>query len=644
MSRKKKTPEAVPAEILAEGSGPVGEAADVTDDAEVAVVAAEAKPAKRARGSRKRGGADGDPGAEVVDADAANDDVIVAATMDPAEMSAEKPKRKRGSKRTADAPADLDASASVDTNDPDASAADADELDPVEDGDGASVVDAELGADDDELGAAVDARADDVADGLAAASDEANADEANADDANADSSVGESVETSAEAEVADGPILPAAMDAVQLRQLVEALIFATDRPITLQRIRQLSRISDVKRIEQALAELAEDYKDRGIALHQVSGGYQFRTNTAFSPWVQQLIAGRPVRLSRAQLETLAIIAYRQPITRPEIDEIRGVDSSATLRLLLDRALVRVLGKREEVGRPILYGTTKEFLDFFSLSDLRELPTLREYSELTAESRQVMSDRLGVPLGEEPGISEMGAEMGVGLGDIDVGIGRSDGDSELGDLGDPADLAGSFPAASAAAAADASDAAIDAAFEGDTTGTDDDAMADTDDDPDPADLASDDDESAFAPSHDDHVGRSDASHMSSDDAHVERSSASPVSDDEHVEQLSDDEHVERSGARYVSSDDDQELASATNTDELEDSLSARAARRLRELDDRAPSDEMAPEPELASESETASASVATDQVETATELDPVTFDHSSGEQHGSAEMPIDEPNE
>ena len=86
-----------------------------------------------------------------------------------------------------------------------------------------------------------------------------------------------------------------------------------------------------QRLEQALAELAEDYADRGIALQSVSGGYQFRTNTQYSAWVQQLIAGRPVRLSRAQLETLAIVAYRQPITRPEIDEIRGVDSSATLQ-------------------------------------------------------------------------------------------------------------------------------------------------------------------------------------------------------------------------------------------------------------------------------------------------------------------------
>jgi segregation and condensation protein B len=191
------------------------------------------------------------------------------------------------------------------------------------------------------------------------------------------------------------------LDDATLERLVEAIVFAADKPVTLQRLRQLTRIADPRRIEQALDALAQIYADRGIALQQVSGGYQFRTNTAYSSWVQQLIAGRPVRLSRAQLETLAIVAYRQPITRPEIDEIRGVDSSATLRLLLDRSLVRVLGKREEVGRPMLYGTTGEFLDFFSLQDLRELPTLREYSELTAESRQVMSDRLGVSLDAEP---------------------------------------------------------------------------------------------------------------------------------------------------------------------------------------------------------------------------------------------------
>jgi segregation and condensation protein B len=214
------------------------------------------------------------------------------------------------------------------------------------------------------------------------------------DDGNGDSSDGNGDGDDDDAAIVF-PTSAASMDAVQLKRLVEALIFASDRPLTVQRLRQLTRVSEVRRLEQALTELAEDYRERGLVLQQVSGGYQFRTRTQFSPWVQQLIAGRPVRLSRAQLETLAIIAYRQPITRPEIDDIRGVDSSATLKLLIDRMLIRVLGKREEVGRPILYGTTKEFLDFFSLGDLRELPTLREYSELTAESRKVMSDRLGI---------------------------------------------------------------------------------------------------------------------------------------------------------------------------------------------------------------------------------------------------------
>jgi len=237
------------------------------------------------------------------------------------------------------------------------------------------------------------------------------------------------------------PTSAASMDAVQLKYLVEALIFASDRPLTVQRLRQLTRVSDVRRLEQALAELTEDHRDRGLVLQQVSGGYQFRTRTQFSAWVQQLIAGRPVRLSRAQLETLAIIAYRQPITRPEIDDIRGVDSTATLKLLIDRMLIRVLGKREEVGRPMLYGTTKEFLDFFSLGDLRELPTLREYSELTAESRKVMSDRLGIgPDMPDPDGGDGGPD-GSGSGGGPDGDGGG-GDGGLG--GGPGDDGGSMP--------------------------------------------------------------------------------------------------------------------------------------------------------------------------------------------------------
>jgi segregation and condensation protein B len=171
----------------------------------------------------------------------------------------------------------------------------------------------------------------------------------------------------------------------RVTRIVEALLFASDRPLTLQRLKELTHQRTTRRIEAGLVVLKEDYEGRGIVLHEVAGGWQFRTAPECSEWVQQLVAGRPVRLSRAQLETLAIIAYRQPITRPEIDDIRGVDSSGTLHVLLDRNLVRVLGKKEEPGRPLLYGTTKEFLEFFNLSQLRDLPTLREFHELSEES-------------------------------------------------------------------------------------------------------------------------------------------------------------------------------------------------------------------------------------------------------------------
>jgi segregation and condensation protein B len=234
---------------------------------------------------------------------------------------------------------------------------------------------------------------------------EAEADAEAAPDAEAEAEV----EAAAAAEEAEDAEADARMHAAdlpdpQLKALIEAVIFAADKPVTLQRIRQLTRVTDMPRLARLVEELKVDRADSGVVLQEVSGGLQFRTHATYSQWVQQLVAGRPVRLSRAQLETLAIIAYRQPITRPEIDEIRGVDSSQTLRLLHDRSLIRILGKREEPGRPLLYGTTREFLDFFSLSDLRELPTLREFSELSAESQEAVR-KLGMdeaaPDGDAP---------------------------------------------------------------------------------------------------------------------------------------------------------------------------------------------------------------------------------------------------
>ncbi len=171
-----------------------------------------------------------------------------------------------------------------------------------------------------------------------------------------------------------------------LTSIVESLLFAADKALTLQQLGDLLGESDLGLVRQAVARIESEQQTRGFQLHQVAGGYQFRTNPQHAVWVQKLLAQKPVRLTRSQLETLAICAYRQPITRPEIDEIRGVDSGGTLKTLMDRQLVRILGKKEEPGRPMLYGTTREFLEFFNLSDLKGLPSLREFHELSDEHR------------------------------------------------------------------------------------------------------------------------------------------------------------------------------------------------------------------------------------------------------------------
>ena len=167
----------------------------------------------------------------------------------------------------------------------------------------------------------------------------------------------------------------------RLANIIESLLFASDRPLTLSDLKRLVGERDGGKLTAALEDLSARRLESGIHVIQVAGGWQLRTNPDNVPWVSRLLSGKPVRLSRAMLEALAIIAYRQPITRPEIDEIRGVDCGPVLKTLLDRSLVRMIGKKEEVGRPILYGTTPEFLRMFSLRDLSELPTLREFHEL-----------------------------------------------------------------------------------------------------------------------------------------------------------------------------------------------------------------------------------------------------------------------
>jgi segregation and condensation protein B len=176
----------------------------------------------------------------------------------------------------------------------------------------------------------------------------------------------------------------------RVRTVVESLLFVADRPLSVDELYQGTGI-DKDVIEKALDKLSGQRREgvSGIVLHEVSGGWQLRTDPDSAEYVRRYLRVKPQRLTRAALETLAIIAYRQPVTRPEVEDIRGVDCGAVVKALLDRKLIKILGKKEEVGRPILYGTTREFLEFFALKDLGSLPTLREFQELTEEHQEIV---------------------------------------------------------------------------------------------------------------------------------------------------------------------------------------------------------------------------------------------------------------
>jgi len=172
---------------------------------------------------------------------------------------------------------------------------------------------------------------------------------------------------------------------------LEAILFAADRPLHADEIADIfARVDGLEpntaMVERALYALGEELRvaQRGIDVAQVGGGWELRTHPNTAPYVAAMYRRKPVRLSRAALEVLAIIAYRQPCTRADIDDIRGVDSSSTIRPLLERGLVRILGKADDVGRPLIYGTSPAFLEFFGLNSLAELPTLKEYTDLSEE--------------------------------------------------------------------------------------------------------------------------------------------------------------------------------------------------------------------------------------------------------------------
>jgi segregation and condensation protein B len=176
------------------------------------------------------------------------------------------------------------------------------------------------------------------------------------------------------------------MEREDLKSIVESLLFVADGPLTLQRLNEVVDGATREEIRAILDELQRelDTHRRGVRLIEVAGGFQLRTPKVNADWVKKLLGGRPARMSRATLETLAIIAYRQPITKAEIEAIRGVDVDGVINTLLERGLIRAVARKDVPGRPFLYGTTPEFLQVFNLKDLSHLPTLKEMEEITLE--------------------------------------------------------------------------------------------------------------------------------------------------------------------------------------------------------------------------------------------------------------------
>ena len=167
-----------------------------------------------------------------------------------------------------------------------------------------------------------------------------------------------------------------------IKNIIESLLFVADEPLTIDRLKKIIPGAESRELRETLEELTTDYETRqgGFFLKQVAGGYQIRTRPEYMEWIKRLLQPRPQRLSKAALETLAIIAYKQPVIRSDVEHIRGVDCGSILRVLLERKFIRVLGRKDIPGRPLIYATTKRFLEVFDLKNLKDLPTPKEIEE------------------------------------------------------------------------------------------------------------------------------------------------------------------------------------------------------------------------------------------------------------------------
>ena len=213
------------------------------------------------------------------------------------------------------------------------------------------------------------------------------------------------------------------MELAKLKKILEAVLLGTDKVLSVQQLDTLFEQDEDRptrdEIRQALHEMAEDYQDRAYELKQVASGFRLQVRQDYADWVGRLWEEKPARYTRALLETLALIAYRQPITRGEIEEIRGVSVSTNIiKTLLERDWIKVLGHKDVPGKPSLYGTTREFLDYFNLKSLDQLPTLAEIKDLDSIHPELALDE-NAEKGEESGVDESNAADDDSEGDDTV---------------------------------------------------------------------------------------------------------------------------------------------------------------------------------------------------------------------------------
>lgn len=203
------------------------------------------------------------------------------------------------------------------------------------------------------------------------------------------------------------------MDNFDIKPILEGIFFVSDSPVRLETLVEILPESNKEEILQGIGRIKIEYEDssKGVELVEIAGGYQFRTKTRWAEWINRLKKAKTVKLSRSALETLAIIAYRQPIIRPAIEEMRGVDSGWVVRTLLEKGLVKMMGRKDLPGRPMIYGTTRSFLELFGLNTLADLPTLKEVQPPSAAEEIPMKEIMRIddasPLPNEiPPINEV----------------------------------------------------------------------------------------------------------------------------------------------------------------------------------------------------------------------------------------------